>query len=613
MMSEYKIVNDHLIFKELNSDSIGVNYRAGEIEDRQASKHVLLTEVYPFISGNPDIWKRVSILMEGIKKSNIPNLYSPEKIIKEEDAAYLVYPYIKGQTFEKVLEDSSEKDLPINFDLTFSIGLAIADLIDTGSSIVVSGQKSFHGFLTPDNIIIDYDGKIYLKNYGIFPYLSKTEELYNEMINKYGAWVTPEFLRKERLAPQSDIYHLGYIIYRILTGEYFSLSTGEDFDAKFSNIRFSLHIPSSDKDFLTNLITFFKKTLHPDPAQRFGNMKEFKDFIAHFFHIEELSSVTFSLAYFMNSIYLENMDKENKTLKAELDYSIPEPEKAIEPPAPSDSRLAEDILAGLDEGKGSKMKIIIPIAAVALLVALIAVYFVLQTQKAAKERQQQQMETIKAMESRLAQLQQQQETTQQQYQEQMKELEEKKATTEEEQKAKEDEIKRLKEWREEQQKKEKLEQERIQKEQEALQKQKELADELKKQQEEAAKKKKEEEEKKRKEEEQKLLEAERNKIVEGALVPLSDDVQKPEKQKGKDPAFPTYIRTRYAGNKEINIRAIILIDEKGVVKDVRIISKIPDDISSILVKTLKKWEYKPAMKNNVKVKVWLPVSLNITF
>lgn len=609
-MSEYKIINDYLIFKELNSDSIGVNYRAGEIEDRKASRHQLLTEVFPFISGNADIWKRVNILMEGIKKSNIPNLYSPQKIIKEEDKALLVYPLIKGQTFEKVLEDSSQKDIPINFDLTFSIGLAIADLIDTGSSIVVSGQKSFHGFLTPDNIIVDYDGKIYLKNYGIFPYLSKTEELYNEMINKYGAWVAPEFLRKERLQPQSDIYHLGYIIYRILTGEYFSYSSGEEFDSKFSNIRFTQHLPSSDKDFLTNLITFFKKTLHPDPSQRFENMKAFKDYIAHFFHIEELSSVTFSLAYFMNSLYLESMDEENKHLEEELAYSLPEEKPEIDAASAGDSRLAEDILAGLEEKKGSKLKILIPIIAVVIVIGVAAFLYITSTQKAAKERQQQQLATMKAMESRLAELQKSQEAAQQKYQQQLKDLEEKKTNTEEEQKAKEEEIKKLKEYRLEQERKE---QERIQKEQEALQKQQEMDEELKKQQEEAARKKKEEEEKLKKEAERKRLEEERNKVTVGQLVPLSDDVKKPEKIGGKDPRFPHHIKNRYAGNKEISIRAIILIDENGKVSNVRMLSKTPSDISSILIKALMKWEYTPAEKNNVKVKVWLPIQLTVSF
>jgi TonB family protein len=604
-MSEYKVVNNYLVFEELNSDSIGVNFRAGEIINRKASKHQLLTEVYPFIAGNPDIWKRVNILLDGIRKSNIPNLYSPEKIIKEEGSskALLIYPLLKGRTFEKVLEDSMAKDLPINFDLAFSIAIAIADLIDTGSSIVVSGQKSFHGFLTPDNILIDYDGKIYLKNYGIFPYLNKTEELFNGMVSKYGAWVAPEFLRKEKLLPQSDIYHLGYIIYRILTGEYFSYSNGEDFDAKFSNIRFNQQLPSPDIDFITNLITFFKRTLNPDPTKRFINMKEFKDYIAQYFHIEELSSVTFNLAYFMNSLYMETMEEENNRFKKELAYTLPEPKRD----SAAESHLAESILAGLEEQKSSKLKIIIPLLAVIIIVALVAVFFINQAQKAAKEKEQQ-IQTIKEMEDRLVQSQKQQEEAQKQYQDQLKTLETKKATTDEEQKTKEDEIKKLKEWRAQQEQKE---QERIKSEQEALKRQQELADLRKKEQDDADLKKKQDEDKRKVEAEAKRQEEERNRVTEGQLVPLSEVDVQPEKIKGADPVFPSFLRNKYAGNKGINILANIQIDETGTVTNVRILGSPPEDLASVITKTLKKWQYKPATKKNVKVKVWMPVSFKI--
>ena len=611
-MSEYEITNNYLIFKELNSDSIGINYRAGEIENKKASKHVLLTEVYPFIAGNADTWKRVNILLEGIKKSNIPNLYSPEKIVKDEDSGktLLVYPHMKARNFEEILEDSQKKDIPINFDLTFSVAIAIADLIDTGSSIVVSGKKSFHGFLTPDNILIDYDGKIFLKNYGIYPYLGKSEEIFSEMINKYGAWVAPEFLRKEKLLPQSDIYHLGYILYRILTGEYFSYSADEDFEAKLSSISFTQHLPSSDKDFLTNLITFFKKTLNPDPTKRFANTKEFKDYIAHFFHIEELSSVTFNLAYFMNSLYLETMEEENNRLKEELAYTIPEKRKEVEPEAAlADSQLAENILAGLDEKKSSKLKLIIPIIAAVVIVAAVAVFYVIQTQKAVKE-QAQQMKTMKDMETQLALLKKKQDETQDKYLEQLKTLEEKKTTTEEEQKNKEEEIKRLKQWREEQQRKE---EERIKAEQEVLKKQQELEEQQKKEAAEAERNRKEEADKKKLEEERKRLEEERNKVTVGQLIPLIEATEKPVKIKGRDPIFPSRIRKFYAGNKGINVRANFLIDENGSVINVRVLSKIPEDLEKIIVKTLKKWKYQPAKKNKVRVKVWVHVSLKISF
>ncbi|MCP4214052.1 MAG: protein kinase [bacterium] len=617
MMSEYNVLNNYLLFQELDSDSIGKNYRAGEIdqETKKAVKHNLLTEVYPFLSENPDVWKRVNILMEGIRKSNIPNLYSPENIIKEEDRALLVFPFLKGRTFEKVLEDASKKDLPINFDLTFSIAIAIADLIDIGSSIVVSGAKSFHGFLTPDNIIIDYDGKIMLKNYGIYPYLSKSEDIFSEIVNKYGAWVSPEFLRKEKLVPQSDIYHLGYIIFRVLTGEYFSYSEGEDFEAKFSNLSFNQHIPSSDTEFFTNIISFFKKTLNPNPALRFPNIKAFKDYISHQFHIEELSSVTFNLAYFMNSLYMENMEEENKTFDEEMAYVIPEPEPEPEPVREpvSDSRndhLAEDILAGLDDQKGSKMKVIIPVAIAFIILIVVGFYYIQHTQeKAALEAQAFQ----KQLEAKILADQQKQDALEQKIQD----LQSQKTEDATEQAKQDEQMKTLLKERDDRKKRMEADKKKAEA---ARQKKviddaetKRLADieaeknrQAKKEADDAAEK-----------ERLRLLaieaaKVEAEKVVEGQVVPLTQVNVRPERISGKDPRFPGHLRRKYSGNV-ISYRVHFQIDENGNVTLVNIIGTPPQDIKTIIIRTVKKWKYKPATKNGVKVKVWLNLPFKTDF
>ncbi len=611
-MSEYKIVNNYLVFQELDSDSIGINHRAGEIEEKQATKHFLMTEVYPFLSGNPDTWKRIKILMEGIKKSNIPNLYSPDKILKGEDRAILVYPYLKGKTFERVLEDSEKKSMPLNFDLTFSIAIAIADLIDIGSSIVVSGEKSFHGFLTPDNIIIDYDGKILLKNYGIFPYLTKNEEIFNELVNKYGAWMTPELLRKEKPVPQSDVYHLGYMIYRVLTGEYFSYSEGEDFDAKFANISFTQHIPSSDKDFITNIINFFKKTLHPDPAQRFANMKAFKDYIANNFHIEELSSVMFNLAYFMNSLYSETMEAENKEYQTELAYVIPEPEeKPAEDTmgaAKDSGHLAEEILAGLDERQGAKSKLIIPIAAVFIILLIAGFFYIQQTKKeAAMEQEKIRQQT----EARLAKLLKDQQAKQQEIEAKLKSLETEKTTSADEQKKKEEKMGKLME--ELRETKDKIKEQQVKQEEEAAQKKKEEEAIKLKEKEDADRKLKEEEDKRKKEELRKKILAEKNKVQLGDEVPLMEVTEKPVRLIGKEPKLPSSIRRKYAANQKVTIRTMILVDENGDVTQYKVIGRTPPAIESVVTKALMKWKYKPATKNKVRVKVWLQVPITYEF
>ena len=374
-MKDYKIVENYNLFKELEADLLGINYRAGKINDKgNIAEHVIFTKVNSFLYKNDDVWKRIELLLNGVKKSKISNLNSPDLIIKKKEKI-IIYPYLKGVCVDKILKDSDEKNVPINFDLILSIVLGIADLLESASSIAVSGKRSFHGFLTPDNIIIDYDGNISIKNYGIYAYLNGTDEIYKEIEVKYGTWVTPEFSRKEKPLAQSDIYHLGYMVYKLVTGRYFSYEEGEDFSSKLSDISFLHHIPATDKGFLDNITVFFKKTLNPDPQKRFANIKEFKEFVSNFFNIEELSSGTFNIAYFMNSLYSKEIENTEKEIIEELKYTTPSKIKESDIDD-TGTDIVENLLSGLDDHKKSSNKnkyVLIGIVLIAIIIAIFVI------------------------------------------------------------------------------------------------------------------------------------------------------------------------------------------------------------------------------------------------
>lgn len=614
-MKNYNILNNYLIFSKLNADSIGINYRGADIEDYKPVQHKLITEVNPTYTIDDTIWKRVSVLLEGIKKSNISHLYSPDKIVKSREVTLLIFPYLKGKTLENILDDATKNEIPINFDLAFSMVTAIADIIDMGSSIVVSGKKSFHGFLTPDNIIIDYDGNIYLKNYGIAPYLTQNDNLYKEMEMKYGAWLTPEYQKREKIIPQSDIYHMGYTIYRILTGKYFSYSPGENFETKFSSISFSHLMPTTDKDYLTNLINFFKKSLHPDPYKRFSTVRELKDYISNYFKIEELSSVTFSLAYFMNSLYSDTIDEETASMVEEMNYEIPAPspdvaEKTHEERSREDNEIVEKILTGLEETEKSRSKFMLPL--IFLLVAVIGIAGFLYINQA-KKAEQKQIQVQQELERKLAQIQEQ---TKNEYEVKLKSLEEQMTTTEDEQKTKEEEIAKLKAWRQEQERKE-LERvqaiEQAKKLEELEAEKKRLEEEKKIMEAEAEKKRIEDEKKKQQEEAARKLQEERERVVsEGELINIDFATQKPILISKEEFDFSRAIRKQYKDQK-MNITCSLLIDEKGNVSRVKIMGNVAPDIKLVLSTTLANWKYKAAQKKDVKVKVWLDVPLTLTF
>jgi serine/threonine protein kinase len=608
-MKEYKVVNDYIYFREMFSDTMGTNYHVAPVLNRKPVGHKVLCEVSPSIFGHAEIWKRVKILLEGIKKSNIPFLYSPEKIIVNDKQCQLIFEHFQGKNIEQILKDVEKKGMSINFDLALSLCIAIADIIELGSSIIVSGEKSFHGFLTPDNILVHYDGKIALKNYGIFQYLERNETLFTEIEKRYGAWLTPELIRKEKIVSQSDIYHLGYLIYRILTGKYFSCMPGEDFDAKFSNLTFTHLIPSTDKNFLTHLITFLKKTLNPNPLKRFLTIKELKDFIANYFHIEELSSITFNLAYFMNSLYGESVEEEEKLCKQELAYVIPEPKK--DQVAQQSQIKRDDLVSGILDELDKRKKIPSWIWAV-ILIAVVGsagagYLFFSQTNKTEKLT----AEKIKSEEQQKQQKQQDELAALIKVQnEKIKQLELLAATATEAQKR----TLELEKQRLDELKKKKIDELAKQKADEETRKQLEVEQVQK----DLDAKKTQEELKKKDDENQKLLEIEKKRVEaarvkEGDQVSLNEVSAKPEKISGNPPAINASLKSKYRG-KTLTVPALILVDENGDVTRIKVLTgNVEADIKSVLEDTLYKWKYSPAIKDNVKVKVWLTVAVKFTF
>ncbi len=604
-MGNYNKIGNYVLFEELNPDFIGKNFRAGELEDGKIKNHIVLSEVFSAFYSDPKLWKRIRILLDGTKKSNITGLYSPDKIITMGEKQMLIFPYKEFVSFDSLLGDSSSKGIPINFDLAFSIATTIADLLDIGSSIVISGKKSFHGFLTPDNILIDFEGKVYLKNYCIYPYLDKESSILNSIEKQYGSWLTPEFYRREKIVPQSDIYHLGYLLFKMLTGQYFSFTPGEDFDAKLENISFSQHIHESNKDFISGLQDFFKKTLHPDPTMRFANIKEFKEFISKTFNTEELSSVTFNLAYFMDSLYSKERNELQEKIKNETKYTPIQNSNVNTNNDKVDTDLVETILSGLDKHeKTVKPKFFMIIAAIIIAGIAIGSYFFIQSNKGKLENLRK-IEQAKLLEAQ---------KKQKRLQDKLKEIEMRETKNKEELAQKEEEKKKfiaqlniankeaekLKKMKEDILKKE--EEKRIEDEKEAERKRKKEEEDLRKAEE---ARQRQEEIKKKKAAEEAL------KPKRGELLPLTEVDKKPVKLSGKNPVFSPAIRSRYSGNK-FEASTMCLVDDNGIVKSVKVLNNVPKGINKAISRAILKWKFSPAVKKGIPVKVWLQIKLNIS-
>lgn len=75
---------------------------------------------------------------------------------------------------------------------------------------------------------------------------------------------------------------------------------------------------------------------------------------------------------------------------------------------------------------------------------------------------------------------------------------------------------------------------------------------------------------------------------------------------------PSIPKSALRGSGNTTILAMILIDHNGNVESVKLIRKASRKrTNTIIVETIKKWKYKPATKNNVKVKVWKSIQFTL--
>jgi hypothetical protein len=647
-----RVHDNYFICEELSSDSIGKNYRALEIQapDEKPLRHRMVAKVYPFLFKTADEWSRANVLCERIKRANIPNFCVPEEIIKTGDSSLFVFPFQEGKTLAQIVEDADRLGKPVPVNIAFSIAVAIASLIEVGASISTKGHNAFHGFLTPDHIIVDYEGNVLLKYFGLWPLFDENEAAISEMIMKYGSWLTPEFIRREKIEPRSDFYYLGYVVYRMLTGNYFSYLPGEDFESTFTSISFVSDMPSTDIEFLTSLINLFKKTLNPNVNKRFATTREFKNHISKYFNVGEFAAFKSDLADYMNQLYGEAREEEKQALNREL--SEPVPEKPLIDDI-EDGELVEHIPVGIEERRRSKSLMIILI--VVIIAAVAGGYFVVNQLDKAREEQQiatrlleQQDKEKKEFERRLLEV-----------QEKLLALEQQKTVTQEEKEAKREQIAQLRNREIELKKKEEARIKEIEKIKKETVK-KPVASDAKpdaKPKDSAAEPQTgttppptgtvkpaagedsaasptdtgedtdtappaEKETGKEDVIKTDVVEKETPpKAKEPTGVQAKDQVflhsevtVKPKKISGKKPVFSQSIRKTYAGRRA-TVSISMVVDASGNVESVDIQDKnrLPGEVQTVIIDALKKWKFNPAQKDGASVKSWFFTRLKINF
>ncbi len=623
-MNPIKRVGNFLIFKEKREDILGKEFRAGWIEDEKIKNVISLVAIKEVLTKNEDLLKKFS---EGMRE--VASLIDP-KVVRIlgfgaiGENVFISREYVKGETLGDILTTSISEKNYMPLDIALFLFSQIASTLEYAQAFKFEGQRIFHGFLNPSDILVSYDGVPKIKNFMVYPILENYPYERTSITKLYERYLTPDHKSGLPVTSSTDIYSFGMILFEFLTGKPFEFKEGESLKEKLDNARLlfpykdSAGIPPSLKNFLM-------KALSPNPEDRFSSIREMRRSLDAIITEENMDASTFNLAFYMNSLFGTVAEKEEKEIEAEITteaipVEVKEEVEVERREVPVRYPTIEFTAFKVKERRSPIPLFIISIVLVAVIAVAGTLLIVGKRQPQPQAPKISEAEIQKQIDTRIQELQQKmREEFEARYRQREEDI--KKTYEELMKKATEQQRKEL--------------EAQMKKEMEALQKQR-AEDEarLKEEAEKAAKEIKAQEvtpvkEEIQKKETQQKVEAPETKpqevqtppsiekittpytppvpsLKEGDLVSLTSLTKRPEivKKGIANPEYP-FVAKRMGIKGSVIVH--VLISEKGEVIDVRVIQENPKGkgFADSVIKTVKTWKFTPPEKDGIRVKTWI--------
>lgn len=202
---DWPIIPDTLrLVRKIGQGGMAKVYKA--VQDPLEREVALKILAFP-TSENVARFQREGRIMAGINHENIVGIYD---MYRSDSRIYMIMELVEGVDLGQLLEDKE----PFPPALASAIMLKVARALE-----YIQARGIIHRDIKPGNIMISFEGQIKIMDFGIAKDL-RADSPEDEPGSGVGTptYMSPEQLRGEYQDGRSDIYSLGIVFYRLLTG-----------------------------------------------------------------------------------------------------------------------------------------------------------------------------------------------------------------------------------------------------------------------------------------------------------------------------------------------------------------------------------------------------------
>jgi serine/threonine-protein kinase len=194
------------------------------------NKLVVLKVLRPALARDPELLAMFLDEARLAARLNHPNVVQTNEVGEDHGTHFIAMEYLEGQTLSSILQRarSLARPMPLRLHLLVLVealnGMQYAhDLTDFDGTPL----HAVHRDVSPQNLIVTYDGQVKMLDFGIAKAVGNTIETQTGIIRGKLGYMAPEQVLSERLDRRTDIYAAGVMLWEAAVGRRLWAGRGE--------------------------------------------------------------------------------------------------------------------------------------------------------------------------------------------------------------------------------------------------------------------------------------------------------------------------------------------------------------------------------------------------
>jgi len=271
-------------------------------------KVLAVKRILPHLSDNQefvDMFIDEAKMVAGLSHPNIVQIFDLGRI---DRSYYIAMEYVHGRDLRSILRRGKERGLRVPLDLSVLIVSRICSALDYAHRRKDDRGRTFqivHRDISPQNILISFDGEVKLTDFGIAKAAPKVTPSDHGALRGKLLYMSPEQAGGRPMDRRSDIFSLGIVFYEMLTDQKPFLGTSEM--SILETVRECRVAPPTQLNprVPEKLERVVMKTLAREPEQRYQDGAEMLRDLERVLH-ERQAPTAVELARFMEILFDHN-------------------------------------------------------------------------------------------------------------------------------------------------------------------------------------------------------------------------------------------------------------------------------------------------------------------